>query len=419
MNLSIIIGIVISMLLSAFFSGMEIAFVSSNRMLVEMDKEKDGIPQRCLSLFYRNPNGFVSTMLVGNNIVLVIYGILFARIFDATLFASYPESTRVLLDTILSTLIVLFTGEFFPKTLFKSNPNKLLTIFAPLAYIFYIILWPISRFSTLLSKGILRVIGIKMDKSKDDGFFTKVDLDNLVQSSIENARSDDEIEEEVKFFQNALDFSDRKVRDCMIPRTEINAVEQSCSVEELQQMFIESGNSKILVYDSDIDHIIGYIHSSEMFNNPKDWRDKILEMPFVPETMAAHKLMQIFLQQKKSIGVVIDEFGGTSGIVCLEDIVEEIFGEIEDEHDSTKYVAEKHGDNEYVLSARLEIDKVNEMFNLDLPENDDYMTVGGMILHYYQSIPKLNEIVKIGKFSFKIIKNTMTKIELVRLKIED
>ena len=205
----------------------------------------------------------------------------------------------------------------------------------------------------------------------------------------------------------------------MIPRTEINAVEQSCSVEELQQMFIESGNSKILVYDSDIDHIIGYIHSSEMFNNPKDWRDKILEMPFVPETMAAHKLMQIFLQQKKSIGVVIDEFGGTSGIVCLEDIVEEIFGEIEDEHDSTKYVAEKHGDNEYVLSARLEIDKVNEMFNLDLPENDDYMTVGGMILHYYQSIPKLNEIVKIGKFSFKIIKNTMTKIELVRLKIED
>ncbi|MCI5913271.1 MAG: hemolysin family protein [Prevotella sp.] len=419
MNLSIIIGIVISMLLSAFFSGMEIAFVSSNRMLVEMDKEKDGIPQRCLSLFYRNPNGFVSTMLVGNNIVLVIYGILFARIFDATLFASYPESTRVLLDTILSTLIVLFTGEFFPKTLFKSNPNKLLTIFAPLAYIFYIILWPISRFSTLLSKGILRVIGIKMDKSKDDGFFTKVDLDNLVQSSIENARSDDEIEEEVKIFQNALDFSDRKVRDCMIPRTEINAVEQSCSVEELQQMFIESGNSKILVYDSDIDHIIGYIHSSEMFNNPKDWRDKILEMPFVPETMAAHKLMQIFLQQKKSIGVVIDEFGGTSGIVCLEDIVEEIFGEIEDEHDSTKYVAEKHGDNEYVLSARLEIDKVNEMFNLDLPENDDYMTVGGMILHYYQSIPKLNEIVKIGKFSFKIIKNTMTKIELVRLKIED
>lgn len=419
MNLSIIIGIVISMLLSAFFSGMEIAFVSSNRMLVEMDKEKDGIPQRCLSLFYRNPNGFVSTMLVGNNIVLVIYGILFARIFDATLFASYSESTRVLLDTILSTLIVLFTGEFFPKTLFKSNPNKLLTIFAPLAYIFYIILWPISRFSTLLSKGILRVIGIKMDKSKDDGFFTKVDLDNLVQSSIENARSDDEIEEEVKIFQNALDFSDRKVRDCMIPRTEINAVEQSCSVEELQQMFIESGNSKILVYDSDIDHIIGYIHSSEMFNNPKDWRDKILEMPFVPETMAAHKLMQIFLQQKKSIGVVIDEFGGTSGIVCLEDIVEEIFGEIEDEHDSTKYVAEKHGDNEYVLSARLEIDKVNEMFNLDLPENDDYMTVGGMILHYYQSIPKLNEIVKIGKFSFKIIKNTMTKIELVRLKIED
>lgn len=419
MDLSIIIGIIISMVLSAFFSGMEIAFVSSNRLLVEMDKEKDGISNRCLSLFYRNPNGFVSTMLVGNNIVLVIYGILFAKLFDATLFAPFNDGTRVLLDTIFSTLIVLFTGEFLPKTLFKSNPNTLMNIFAPLAYIFYILLWPISRFSTFLSKIILRLLGIKMNKGGDDGFFTKVDLDDLLQSSINNARSDEDIEEEVKIFQNALDFSDTKVRDCMIPRTEINAVELSCSEEDLRQMFIESGNSKILVYDNDIDHIIGYIHSSEMFSKPKNWRDNILEMPFVPETMTAHKLMQIFLQQKKSIGVVIDEFGGTSGIVCLEDIVEEIFGDIEDEHDSTKYVAKKIGDNEYILSARLEIDKVNEMFDIELPESDDYMTVGGLILNYYQSFPKLNEIVKIGKFSFKIIKNTMTKIELVKLKIED
>lgn len=256
-----------------------------------------------------------------------------------------------------------------------------------------------------------------MDKETDDGSFTKLDLDYLVQSSIDNARSDDEIEEEVRIFQNALEFSDTKVRDCMIPRTEINAVEQSCPMEELRQKFIESGNSKILVYDDDIDHIIGYIHSSEMFSNPKDWRSKVREMPFVPETMAAHKLMQIFLQQKKTIGVVVDEFGGTSGIVSLEDIVEEIFGDIEDEHDSTKYIAEKTGDREYILSARLEISKVNEMFDIELPDNDEYMTVGGMILHYYQSFPKLNEVVKIGKYSFKIIKNTMTKIELVKLKI--
>lgn len=417
MDLPTITGIIISMVLSAFFSGMEIAFVSSNRLLAEMDKEKDGMAQRCISLFYRNPNGFVSTMLVGNNIVLVIYGILFAQLFDATLFAPFSNGTRVLLDTVFSTLIVLFTGEFLPKTLFKSNPNKLLTIFAPLAYLFYIILWPISRFSTFLSRIILRIIGIKMDKETDDGSFTKLDLDYLVQSSIDNARSDDEIEEEVRIFQNALEFSDTKVRDCMIPRTEINAVEQSCPMEELRQKFIESGNSKILVYDDDIDHIIGYIHSSEMFSNPKDWRSKVREMPFVPETMAAHKLMQIFLQQKKTIGVVVDEFGGTSGIVSLEDIVEEIFGDIEDEHDSTKYIAEKTGDREYILSARLEISKVNEMFDIELPDNDEYMTVGGMILHYYQSFPKLNEVVKIGKYSFKIIKNTMTKIELVKLKI--
>ena len=397
---------------------MEIAFVSSNRLLAEMDKEKNGVAQRCLDVFFKNPNGFVSTMLVGNNIVLVVYGILFAMLFDSTIFKTLDEGSRLAADTILSTIIVLFTGEFLPKTFFKSNPNRLLTFFAPLAYVFYVILWPISRFSTFLSRIFLRMIGIKMEKETDPGSFTKVDLDDLVQSSIENARNSDEIEDEVKIFQNALDFRDTKVRDCMIPRTEINAVERNCSPDELLQKFIESGNSKIVVYDGDIDHIIGYIHSSEMFRNPADWHDSVREMPFVPETMAARKLMQMFLQQKKSLGVVVDEFGGTSGIVSLEDIVEEIFGEIEDEHDSTKYIAKQVNDQEYVLSARLEIDTVNEKFGLDLPESDEYMTVGGLILHEYQSFPKLNETVTIGKFSFKIVKNTMTKIELVRLKVE-
>ena len=221
----------------------------------------------------------------------------------------------------------------------------------------------------------------------------------------------------MKIFQNALDFQDTKVRDCMVPRTEINAIEENCSLDELQQMFIESGNSKIIVYEGDIDHIKGYIHSSEMFRAPKNWRDHIRRMPFVPETMAAQKLMQVFLQQKKSLGVVVDEFGGTSGIVSLEDIVEEIFGDIEDEHDNLKYVAKQTSDNEYVLSARLEIDKVNEMFDLELPESDDYMTIGGLILHVYQSFPKLNEIITIGQYEFKIIKSTMTKIELVKLKV--
>jgi CBS domain containing-hemolysin-like protein len=418
-----IIGIFITLILSAFFSGMEIAFVSSNRLLAEMDKEKNGLAQRCLSLFYRHPNGFVSTMLVGNNIVLVLYGILFAKLFDSTLFVNLDEGTRLFADTILSTIIVLFTGEFLPKTFFKSNPNRMLTFFAPLAYFFYIILWPISRFSTFLSRILLRIVGIKMDNGSEDGAFTKVDLDYLLQTSIDNAKSDDEIEDEVKIFQNALDFQDTKVRDCMIPRTEIIAIEKDESTQELQQKFIESGHSKIIVYEDDIDHIIGYIHSSEMFRLVPakvgvDLQGLVRTMPFVPETMAAQKLMQIFLQQKKTLGVVVDEFGGTSGIVSLEDIVEEIFGEIEDEHDNQKYIAKKVGDNEYVLSARLEIDKVNEMFDLDLPESDEYMTVGGLILHEYQSFPKLNEIVQIGTFSFKIVKNTMTKIELVRLKVE-
>ena len=406
------------MVLSAFFSGMEIAFVSSNRMLAEMDREGNSIAKNIISRFYNHPNGFVSTMLVGNNIVLVVYGILVARLFDNTIFSSLDDGMKVTADTLLSTLVILFTGEFLPKILFKNNANRLLSVFSVPAYLFYIILWPISRFSTLVSKCLLRLVGIRMETESDDDGFSKVDLDYLVQSSIENAQSDDEINEEVKIFQNALDFSDCKVRDCMVPRTEVNAVDvNDCTVDELMQKFVESGNSKIIVYDSDIDHIIGYIHSSEMFRNRENWRECVCKMPFVPETMAAQKLMHIFLQQKKSLGVVVDEFGGTSGIVSLEDIVEEIFGDIEDEHDSTKYIATQVGENEYMLSARLEIDKVNDLFDLGLPESDDYMTVGGYILHEYQSFPKLNEVITIGRYEFRIIKSTMTKIELVKLKV--
>lgn len=416
-GVSLIIGIIITMVFSAFFSGMEIAFVSSNRMLAEMDKERNGFTQRIISLFYAHPNGFVSTMLVGNNIALVIYGILIARLFDNTIFAGMDAGFTVPADTILSTLIVLFTGEFLPKTLFKANPNRLLAVFSPFAYICYVVLWPISKFSTFLSKVILRVFGLKMDDESADDGFSKVDLDYLVQSSIDNAEKDSDINDEVKIFQNALDFSDTKVRDCMVPRTEIQAVDWDASLEELQQKFVESGNSKIVVYKEDIDHIEGYIHSSELFRSPKKWQDHIRTMPFVPETMQAQKLMKIFLQQKKTLGVVVDEFGGTSGLVSLEDIVEEIFGDIEDEHDSTKYVAKQTADGDYLLSARLEIDKVNEMFDLHLPESDEYMTIGGLILHEYQSFPKLNEVVKFDKYEFKIIKSTSRKIELVQLHI--
>ncbi len=422
---TLIIGLLITMVFSAFFSGMEIAFVSSNRLLAEVEREKNGPAQRAIALFYRHPNNFVSTMLVGNNIALVIYGILFAKIFDATLFQGLNAGERVLADTLLSTLVVLFTGEFLPKTIFKARPNAMLTFFALPAWICYVVLWPISRFATILSKGLLRLVGVRMKKEDAEREFTKVDLDYLVQSSIDNARDEDDIDEEVRIFQNALEFTDTKVRDCMVPRTEIDAVEDTCTLEELKQKFVESGHSKVVIYHDDIDHIIGYVHSSEMFRlagTPadallKDHLSLLRQMTFVPETMAASKMMQTLLAQKKSLGVVVDEFGGTSGLISLEDIVEEIFGDIEDEHDSTNYVAKQLEDGEYLLSARLEIEKVNELFDLHLPESDEYMTVGGLILHEYQSFPKLNEVVKIDNWEFKIIKNTATKIELVRLKV--
>ena len=417
-DIPLLTGILITMIMSAFFSGMEIAFVSSNRMLAEMDKNHGSLTQKLISLFYRHPNGFVSTMLVGNNIVLVMYGILIAKLFDNTIFAGMDAGFTVPADTVLSTVIILFTGEFLPKVLFKNNANRLLAMFALPAYFFYLILWPISRFSTFLSKMILRFVGIHMEKEYDDEGFSKVDLDYLVQTSIENAKNDEDIDDEVKIFHNALEFSDVKVRDCMVPRTEINAVDlNKDGKDELLLKFIESGNSKIIVYNGDIDHIVGYVHSSEMFRNPDRWQDCIYKMPFVPETMTARKLMRIFLQQKKSLGVVVDEFGGTSGIVSLEDIVEEIFGDIEDEHDNLKYVAKEVAPGEYILSARLEIDKVNEMFGLDLPESDDYMTIGGLILNVYQSFPKLNEVIRTGRFEFKMMKSTMSKIELVKLKV--
>ena len=423
----LIIGLLVAMLFSAFFSGMEIAFVSSNRLLAEMDREKNGLSQKAISVFYQHPNNFVSTMLVGNNIALVIYGILFARIFDSTLFQPFSDGIRVTADTLLSTIIVLFTGEFLPKTIFKNTPNTMLTFFAIPAYVCYVVLYPISRLATLLSKGLLRLVGIRMNKQSEGREFTKVDLDYLVQTSIDNAEDEDEIGEEVKIFQNALDFSETKIRDCMVPRTEIDAVEDTATIGALMQTFIESGHSKIIVYHEDIDHIVGYVHSSDMFRlNPSETLNSplstlhsqlIREISFVPETMLASRLMGVLMQQKRSLAIVVDEFGGTSGLVSLEDIMEEITGEIEDEHDNSTHVAKQLSDHEYILSARLEIGKINEMFDLELPESDEYMTLGGLILHEYQSFPKLNEIIKIGDYEFKIVKNSATKIELLRLKV--
>ena len=418
MDALIYIYLLITMAFSAFFSGMEIAFVSIDKLRFEMER-KPGPISGIIAYFLHNPNNFISTMLVGNNIALVIYGILMAQLIEDNLLSGLVSNhfVLVLLQTVISTLIILVTGEFLPKNLFKIDPNLMLRIFAIPLFICYVILFPISKFASCLSYVFLRIFGLKVNKEVSDKAFGKVDLDYFIQTSIENADKEEELDTEVKIFQNALDFSNVKIRDCIVPRTEIVAVEVTASLEELRNLFVESGISKIIVYGGNIDNIIGYIHSSEMFRNPVDWKQNVKEVPIVPETMAAHKLMKLFMQQKKTIAVVVDEFGGTAGIVSLEDLVEEIFGDIEDEHDNTSYVCKQVGEHEYVLSARLEIEKVNETFGLDLPESDDYLTVGGLILNHYQSFPKMHEVITIEHFRFKIIKVTTTKIELVRLEV--
>lgn len=414
-----LICLLVAVLFSAFFSGMEIAFVSVDKLRLEMDR-KPGIISSILSHFFRHSSNFISTMLVGNNIALVIYGILMAQILDKYILGDIGNEFVVLfLQTVISTLIIIVTGEFLPKTFFKMNPILMLRIFAVPLYILYIILYPISKFASILSYVLLRMFGQKVNRDVEEKAFGKVDLDYFVSSSIENAENEDNLGAEVKIFQNVLDFSSVKLRDCMVPRTEILALDVKTPVEELISTFIESGNSRIIVFDGNIDNILGYIHSAEMFRNRNNWIKSIKTMPIVPETMSAQRLMKKFIKDKQNMAVVVDEFGGTSGIITLEDLVEEIFGEIEDEHDNSNYVCKKVGDNEYVLSGRLEIERVNELFDLGLPESDDYLTIGGLILDRYQSFPKLHETVEIDKYSFKIIKVAATKIELVRLKVNE
>ena len=414
-----ILLLIVVILFSALFSGMEIAFVSSNKLLHGIDRNEDSLTSGIINKFYDNSNNFISSLLVGNNIVLVIYGILMAKLLNATALSglSDNEGVRLLLETIVSTIVIIFTGEFIPKALFRIDPNSALKRFALITYPIYIILYPFSRFTTICSCLILRLFNIRIKDEARDTTFSKTELNNLIQSSIENADEEQNIDNDVRIFQNALDFSSIKVRDCFVPRTEIDAVEINTPLEELKSVFIESGHSKIVVFQENIDNIVGYIHSSELFRLGKKWQQKICKMPYVPETLSAQKLMRTLMQQKKSLAVVIDEFGGTSGIISLEDLVEEIIGEIEDEHDNQNLVAKSISDNEYVLSGRLEIERINEMFDLDIPESDDYQTLGGFILAHHQRFPQLNETISIGKFRIRAIKLRSTKIELVKLSI--
>ena len=383
-------------------------------------ERSNNLSTRILTVFYRHPNDFISSMLVGNNIALVIYGILMAELIEHYILVNVltNQAALVAIETIISTLIILVTGEFMPKTLFRINPNLTLRACSVPAFICYVVLYPVSRFSSLLSMGFLRLTGTRPNKEASNKAFTKMDLDYFIQSSIDETKDKEQIDTEIKIFQNALDFSNIKIRDCLIPRTEIIAVDIESTIQELKDTFIENGISKVIVYKDNIDNVIGYIHSSELFRHPQEWQKNIRTIPIVPATISAHKLMKKFMQQKRSLAVVVDEFGGTSGIVALEDLVEEILGDIEDEHDTTSTIAKEIGEDEYILSGRLEIEKANEDFGLHLPENDEYQTIGGLILHEYQSFPKVHEIITIAHFKFKIIKVTATKIELVKLKVE-
>ncbi len=407
--------ILVALLFSAFFSGMEIAFVSSNKLRFALEKKQKSLSASILTVFFDKPQQFISTMLVGNNIALVVYGMLIAQILNPVLALFQNQFLITLIQTIVATAIVLVTGEFLPKTIFRANPNIWLKVFSLPLLIFYGILYPFSYFSTWISQLILKLfkVKIKYDKDKDE-VFSRIDLNYLIQESLDNGDKETELDHEVKILQNALDFSSVKLRDCSVPRTEIIALEFQTSIEDLKQSFIETGYSKIPIYKENIDNIIGYIHSSEMFLHQQNWRKYIKQMPIVPENMSAHKLMKMFLQQKKNMAVVVDEFGGTEGIVTLEDIMEVIFGSIEDEHDNIAYTAQQLNDHEFLFSGRLEVRKANEMFDVKIPESDNYETIAGFILHHHQHFPKTNEVVHVEGFTMKCVKVTNNRIELVR-----
>jgi len=398
---------------------MEIAFVSSSKLRFELEKMRPNLTSSILGVFYRNPQQFISSMLVGNNIVLVVYGLQMADLLTPLFFFTNNQFVITLLQSVIATIIVLFTGEFLPKTLFRINPNWWLRTFSWLVFLFYIVLYPIAIFTTWLSKNFLKLFKMDTDSSDNNNMFSRIDLSYLVQESFDTNDPEEDLDTEVKIFQNALDFSKIKLRDCLVPRTEIVALDYNTSLETLKQAFIETGFSKIPIYKENIDNIIGYIHSSEMFEHPDEWKKHIRQIPIVPETMTAHKLMKLFMQQKKSIAVVVDEHGGTEGVVTLEDIIEEIFGEIEDEHDVKEYVAEQLSENEYLLSGRMEVEQVNEKFGIGIPESDEYDTIAGFILHHHQHFPKANEIIEIEDFKFKCIKVANNRIELLRLILDE
>lgn len=410
-----LILIPVTLLLSAFFSGMEIAFISANKLKIEVDSKAGNFLAKMIGFFVKRPSKYIGTMLVGNNIALVVYGILMGSLLDPKI-AEYISSNALSLfiSTIISTLIILVTAEFLPKVIFRINPNATLRFFAIPAWIFFIVLYIPVFLIIGISELILKYI-FKVDLSNEELNFGKVDLDHFIEESYSNIEGD-QMENEVHIFRNALDFfAEVKARDCMIPRTEIVAIEVKSSIEELTEILIESGRSKILVYKENIDEIIGYIHSFELFKEPKTISSILRPVLIVHESQEADEIMKQLISERKSIAVVVDEFGGTSGILTLEDIIEEIFGNIEDEFDTEDLTEIKLSDTEYEFSARLEIDYLNDKYNLHLPESEDYETLGGLITSLHESIPSKNEIIRLDGLVFKIKEVSNSRIETIKL----
>lgn len=413
-------AILITIIFSAFFSGMEIAFVSANKLQIELENKQGDFSARLLSYLMKRPKQFIGTMLVGNNIALVIYGIfmgeliLYALNIDATL----QPTLSLILQTLISTVIILFTGEFLPKAVFSSAPNKLLNLFTLPLFIVYFLLYLPASLVTGISRLTLKLL-FRADMNPDKAEFGRVDLDHYIREATKNVNPSEEIDHEIQIFQNALDFSSLKARDCLIPRNEIIALDIEDDIDSLRQKFIETGLSKVLIYKGNIDNIIGYVHSFELFLKPTSIRSILRPVIIVPEPMAANEVLEQFIVQKRNMAIVVDEYGGTSGILTMEDIVEQIFGDIEDEHDKEEMIERELGEGEFEFSARLSIDYLNESYRLELPEGDDYDTLAGLFLYHYEDIPEVGTRIRVADYVMEIKEVSQNRIEIIHLRNED
>ncbi len=416
-----ILIIILAIVLSAFFSGMEIAFIASNRLMIELDRKQGVFGSEILKLFTNNPGQYIATMLIGNNVALVMYGLVFSNILTPKLVLYIDSEVLILIiNTVISTLLILTVAEFLPKTVFIISPNFFLRNLSIPTLFFFVIFYPLSRFALALSDIFIRVVfRLKAnEKNEEDHIFSKIDLDHFINQGTQRTDESESEHNNIRIFQNALDFSNVRLRECMIPRTEIDAVEIGSSVDHLKHRFIETGFSRILVYENSMDNITGYAELKDLFKNPSDIRSILRKLAIVPETMPANRLLKHFVDERRNIALVVDEFGGTSGMITIEDVLEEIFGEIKDEHDTDNLIEKKISNNEYVFSGRLEIDYLNEKYKLNLPEKDDFETLAGMILYFHGSIPGTNDVIRIGNIVIKVLRAGSTRLELVNLKVE-